>query len=233
MSRSEHANAQPVVTVSYAQTLDGRLATVTRSSQWISGPESLRFAHELRASQDAIMVGAGTVRQDDPRLTVRLVPGRDPLRVVVDSTLRIPLTAAVLSGGAAAGTILAVTDRAPAERCAAALDLGATVLRLPSGPDARVDLVALLRELYGRGVRTVMVEGGASLITSLLRAHLVDRLAVCVAPKILGKGIEAIGDLGIHDLSNALALVDMRVTPLGVDWIIEGRVSYRDAPDVS
>ena len=220
--------ARPFVTVSYAQTLDGRLATASGSSRWISGPESLRFAHELRASHDAIMVGVGTVCRDDPRLTVRLVPGRDPLRVVVDSTLRTPPTAAVLADGAAAGTVLAATERAPAERCAAMRALGATVLALPADADGRVDLGALLAALRGRGVGSVMAEGGAGLITALLRARLVDRLAVCVAPKLLGAGIEAVGDLGIGDLARALALRDVTVTPYGVDLVIDGRVVYPD-----
>src|ERR687885_2207181 len=105
--------ARPTITVSYAQTLDGRLATASGSSRWISAPESLRFAHTLRAEHDAVVVGAGTACKDDPRLTVRLVSGENPLRVVVDSTLRTPLSAAVLANGAAAGTVLAVTDRAP------------------------------------------------------------------------------------------------------------------------
>ncbi len=224
--------ARPAVTVSYAQTLDGRLATRTGSSRWISGPESLRFAHELRAGHDAIMVGVGTVCRDDPRLTVRLVAGGDPLRVVVDSTLRTPLTAAVLAGGAAAGTVLAVTERAPADRCEAARALGAAVWPLPPDAQGRVDLAVLLAALRGRGVRSIMVEGGAGLITALLRARLVDRLAVCIAPKILGAGIEAVGDLGISDLARALPLRDPRVTPYGDDLVIDGRVAYPgDADD--
>src|SRR3712207_1647394 len=123
---------RPIVTLSYAQTLDGRLATSTGNSQWISAQESLRFSHELRAKHDAIMVGVGTVCKDDPRLTVRLAAGRNPLRVVVDSTLRTPLTAAVLKEGAAPGTVLAANDRAPAAKRDEFRALGATVLCLPS-----------------------------------------------------------------------------------------------------
>ena len=222
--------ARPTVTVSYAQTLDGRLATASGSSRWISAPDSLRFAHRLRAEHDAVAVGAGTACNDDPRLTVRLVPGDDPLRVVVDSTLRTPLSGALLANGAAQGTLLAVTDRAPEGRCEEALSLGATVLKVPADAAGRVDLGALLAELYALGVRSVMVEGGAALITSFLHARLVDRLAVCIAPKILGRGIEAVGDLGISDLSDSLILVDTSVTPYGVDLVLDSRVEYPDGP---
>jgi diaminohydroxyphosphoribosylaminopyrimidine deaminase / 5-amino-6-(5-phosphoribosylamino)uracil reductase len=221
---------RPTVTLSYAQTLDGRLATASGSSRWISAPESLRFAHQLRAEHDAVAVGAGTACKDDPRLTVRLVPGEDPLRVVVDSTLRTPLTAAVLANGAAAGTVLAVTERAPENRCEEALSLGATVLRLPAGAGGRVGLRALLSELHSLGVRSVMVEGGAALITSFLGDRLADRLAVCIAPKILGRGIEAVGDLGICDLTDSLSLADTSVTPYGVDLVLESRIEYPDGP---
>jgi 5-amino-6-(5-phosphoribosylamino)uracil reductase/diaminohydroxyphosphoribosylaminopyrimidine deaminase/5-amino-6-(5-phosphoribosylamino)uracil reductase len=217
---------RPVVTLSYAQTLDGRLATSTGSSQWISAPESLRFSHELRAEHDAIMVGVGTVCKDDPRLTVRLAAGRNPLRVVVDSTLRTPLTAAVLKEGAAPGTVLAVTDRAPAAKRNEVRALGATVLCLPTDAGGGVDLVALLAALHRRGVGSVLVEGGAGMITALLQARLADRLVVCIAPKILGAGIEAVGDLGIRELARTLLMTDTSVTRYGVDLVLDGRIEY-------
>ena len=192
---------RPVVTLSYAQTLGGRLLTSTGSSQWISSPRSLRLSHELRAEHGAIMVGAGTVCVDDPRLTVRLAAGPNPQRGLVDSTLRTPLTAAVLANGAAPGTVLAVTDRAPAAKRDRVRPLDATVLRLPTDSGERVDLVALLAAMRQRSVRSVLVERGPRSITALLRARLVDRLVVCVAPKILGAGIDAVGELGISELA--------------------------------
>ena len=222
----ERTTERPTVTVSYAQTLDGRLATASGDSQWISCPDSLRFAHELRASHDAVIVGAGTAFKDDPRLTVRHVPGENPLRIIADSTLRTSLTAAVLAGGAAKRTVLAVTDRAPERRCEEVQALGASVLRLPKNTEGRVDLTALLWALGGMGVASAVVEGGAELITGFLRARLVDRLAVCIAPKVLGRGIEAVGDLGVRELSESLSLTDTSVIPYGVDLILDSRVEY-------
>ena len=226
VQREERRIARPAVTVSYAQTLDGRLATLDGSSKWISAPDSLCFAHEMRAAHGAVMVGVGTVTRDDPRLTVRLAPGESPLRVVVDSSLRTPMTAAVLAGGAAEHTVLAVNGQAPEDRCREAESLGARILRLPPGPGGGVELGALLRSLGDLGVRSVMVEGGATLITALLRARLVDRLAVCVAPKILGTGIEAVGDLGIRDLAKSLSLSEVTFTPRGGDLLLEGSLEY-------
>jgi 5-amino-6-(5-phosphoribosylamino)uracil reductase/diaminohydroxyphosphoribosylaminopyrimidine deaminase/5-amino-6-(5-phosphoribosylamino)uracil reductase len=226
--REQQRPARPQVLVTYAQTLDGRLATRTGSSQWIGGPEALRLAHELRASHDAIMVGLGTVRADDPRLTVRLVPGRDPLRVIVDSGLRLPLEAAVLRDGAGSGTLVACLENADAGRRAAIEAAGAVVLALPPGPRGGVSLPDLLAALRKRGVTTLMVEGGARLITSLLRERLVDRLVVCVAPKILGEGLSAVGDLGISALDDALGLREVRYTPCGADLIVEGRLATWD-----
>jgi 5-amino-6-(5-phosphoribosylamino)uracil reductase/diaminohydroxyphosphoribosylaminopyrimidine deaminase/5-amino-6-(5-phosphoribosylamino)uracil reductase len=221
------------VTVSFAQTLDGRVATRDRQSQWISGAQSLVFVHSLRAQHEAIMVGVGTVLADNPRLTVRHVPGRDPVRIVVDSTLRTPLSAAVLANGAGTGTLLAVTERAEVEQCAAARALGATVLVLPADSAGQVDLQALLEALHNRGISTVMVEGGAALVTSLLRAQLVDNVAICIAPKILGTGLDAVGDLGIRVLSDSLQIDDMTVEHYGRDIMVTGRIVYssREQPD--
>jgi 5-amino-6-(5-phosphoribosylamino)uracil reductase/diaminohydroxyphosphoribosylaminopyrimidine deaminase/5-amino-6-(5-phosphoribosylamino)uracil reductase len=218
-------SSRPQITISYAQTLDGRLATSGGSSQWIGGPESLRFAHELRASHDAILVGVGTVLADDPRLTVRLASGRDPLRVVVDSALRTPHAAAVLRGGAARGTLVACVEGASRARQEALEAMGATVLALPQAPGG-VDLAALLGALHTRGVASLMVEGGARIITALLAGRHADRLAVCLAPKILGTGIAAVGDLGIERLADAYRLRELRVSACGADTIIDGQLEY-------
>lgn len=217
---------QPRVTLSFAQTLDGRVAAVDGSSQWISGPESLRFCHRLRAAHDAIMVGIGTVLRDDPRLTVRLVEGRDPLRVIVDSTLRIPLSAAVIRDGAARGTVLACTAAAPAERRAALQELGVTILTLPATSTGRVDLAALLATLGEHSIASLMVEGGARLLTSLLRARLADAVAITIAPLILGAGPAAIGDLGITALGQAIRLANATWTRYGTDVVVEGDIQY-------
>jgi riboflavin-specific deaminase-like protein len=220
--------AHPNVTICYTQTLDGRLATARGESQWIGGGESVRLWHALRAQHDAVLVGVGTVLADDPRLTVRHVAGRDPLRIVVDSQLRIPDTAAVLACGAADRTLLATTERASEARQAALRALGAQVLVVPAA-EGRVDLAALLALLFQQGVESLMVEGGAAIITSLLRARLVDRMVVCVAPRVMGAGIEAVGDIGVARLADMLALASPTVERYGEDLVLDGRVVYPQA----
>ena len=218
-------NNSPFVTVKYSQSLDGRIATSTGDSRWISGPAALRLAHRLRREHDAIIVGIGTVLADDPELTVRLVKGRNPLRVVIDSELRTPLDAHVLAGGAAAGTLMAAAANADPRRVSEMEKLGATVLRLPAASDGSgVDIARLLRELSRRGIASVLVEGGRGVITSLLAAREVDRLIVVIAPKIIGKGTEAIGDLGIARLSEAITFSSVKIRRLGDDIMFDGRL---------
>ena len=215
----------PFVTVKYAQSLDGRIATSTGDSRWISSPAALRLAHKLRREHDAIAVGIGTVLADDPQLTVRLVKGRSPLRVVVDSTLRTPITARVLAGGAASGTLMATAESADPNRASEIHALGAAIVRLPACSNGSgIDLTRLLAELGSRGIASLLVEGGKGIITSLLAARAVDRLIVVTAPKIIGKGTEAIGDLGITQLSEALTFASVSIRRLGDDVIFDGRL---------
>lgn len=217
----------PFVTVKYAQSLDGRIATSTGNSRWISGPESLRLAHKLRRDHDAILVGIGTVLADDPQLTVRLVNGRDPLRVVIDSKLRTPLDAGVLAGGAAAGTLIVTATHANARREKAIRTLGADVVRLPGATNSRgINIKRALLELGRRGINSVLVEGGKGIITSLLAAKAVDRLIVVIAPKIIGQGTEAIGDLGITRLTDAISFSSTKVRKLGRDLIFDALLKW-------
>jgi GTP cyclohydrolase II len=214
---------RPPVTIHYAQTLDGRLATRSGDSQWISAEPSTRFAHALRASHEAVMVGAGTVIADDPRLTTRLVKGPSPVRIVVDSTLRLSPSAKVVTDGVTQ-TILATTARATRDRRRAFASSRAEVLILPTTMDGRVNLGALLDELGRRGLASVLVEGGAGLITALLREHRVRRLVVSIAPIVVGAGIEAVGDLDIVRLRDALVFRHASFSQVGPDVIFDGEL---------
>ncbi|ACZ40709.1 RibD family protein [Sphaerobacter thermophilus] len=215
---------RPWATVAYAQTLDGRIATRSGDSRWVSCPDSLTFAHCLRAEHDAILVGIGTVLADDPRLTTRLVAGPSPMRVILDSRLRLPLDAAVLRDGAADQTLVVTTAQAPPERLDCIRDTGARVIVATGHPGGGVDLADAFHQLRELGIRTLLIEGGARTITAALRAGVVDRLAVCIAPKILGAGIEAVGDLGIDRLADALPLQRRRVLLAGDDLILIGDI---------
>ena len=225
MSSPSEQHNLPFVSVKYAQSLDGRIATSTGDSRWISGPASLRLAHKLRREHDAIIVGVGTVLADDPELTVRLVKGNNPLRVVVDSRLRTPSQARVLAGGAAEGTLIATSENADSQLASDIQKLGANLLRLPAASNGEgIDLVRLLSELGHRGIASVLVEGGKSIVTSLLAARAVDRMIVIVAPKIIGQGIETIGDLGITRLSDAISFTSVKIRRLGDDVIFDARL---------
>jgi GTP cyclohydrolase II len=214
---------RPYVVLKYAQTLDGRIATASGDSKWISGADERAISHALRAACDAVLVGVGTVVNDDPQLTVRMVPGASPVRVVLDSTLRTPLTARVLDDDAA--TILFTTDRATPERWDAMRSRQIGVRRVPAGPGG-VDIHAALNDLHGVGVRSLLVEGGAQVITSVLASGLADRLIVAVAPTIVGAGTEAVGDLGISSVASGLRLTNrsLHVMPddLLIAWDVTG-----------
>jgi diaminohydroxyphosphoribosylaminopyrimidine deaminase/5-amino-6-(5-phosphoribosylamino)uracil reductase len=213
----------PYVTLKWAQTLDGRIATAAGSSRWIASPPSLKLAHTLRAEHDAIMAGINNVLLDDPELTTRLVKGRNPLRVILDSKLRIPPDAKVLQDQDKARTIIAATPAAPKDKLAALQVLGIEVLSIPADAGGHVDLKKLLKTLGERNISSLLVEGGGEVHTSFLRLGLADKLVVIIAPKILGTGRDAVRDLNITDLSKAYKMTFNKVYRSGEDIVVEGR----------
>jgi len=189
--------SRPLVTLTYAQSLDGCIAAHPGQPLAVSGPLSLSLTHQLRAAHDAILVGIGTVLADDPRLTVRRVEGQHPQPVVVDSQLRFPLDANLLKHHPLPAWI-ATGEKADRVRQRGLERAGARVLRLPAHPNGGLDLAALLERLGELGITRLMVEGGARIITSFLRERLADVLVLTVSPTLVG-GVHAVGDLGETD----------------------------------
>jgi riboflavin-specific deaminase-like protein len=180
----------------------------------------------MRAGCDAVLVGARTMLQDDPQLTVRMVAGASPLRVVLDSTLRTPLTAKVLSDDAAT-LILCRPDADPARRRELAAT-GVMVREVAGGPGG-LRIEDVLHQLRSLGVASLLVEGGGRVITSMLQAGAVDRVVVSVAPTIIGAGVDAVGPLGISRVSEGIRLVNRSVYLAGEDVLLSFDVANRSA----
>jgi diaminohydroxyphosphoribosylaminopyrimidine deaminase/5-amino-6-(5-phosphoribosylamino)uracil reductase len=213
---------RPLVTLKLATSFDGRIATRTGASHWITGRPARERGQALRASHDAIMVGTGTVLADDPQLTCRL-PGlarRSPVRVVLDSRLRIPLAARLIAGARQTPTwVLTLTSADPARR-EAFLAAGASLIDADPDPAGRIDLAAALAALGRRGITRLLVEGGAHLAAALLRAGLVDRLAWFHAPLLIGAdGTPAIAALGLDTLAGAPGFVPVSIEAVGDDML--------------
>lgn len=242
----------PYVLLKVAQSLDGKIATAGGQARWVSGEVSRREVHELRDQVDAILVGVGTVLQDDPQLTTRCeAPGalalgwglpaavrsspafagasdlepwrrRDPLRVILDSQARTPPSARVLPA------LIAVTGAAPAERVRALQAAGAEVLVLPADAGGRVALAPLLRVLGQRGVCSLLVEGGGAVHGSFLEAGLAAGVRWYVAPRLFGGAAApgAVGGAGIPGLADTPRLAALHVRRAGADLVIEGDLQY-------
>jgi diaminohydroxyphosphoribosylaminopyrimidine deaminase / 5-amino-6-(5-phosphoribosylamino)uracil reductase len=210
---------RPHVTWKYAATLDGRTAAADRTSRWITGPDARADVHRLRAAADAVLVGIGTVLADDPQLTVRDVTAtRQPTRIVLDGAARTPLSARVLDD--TAPTLVAVGVEAEPERVKALRSTSAEVVELPRH-EGRLDLQALLAELFEREVLLLLLEGGATIAGSFVRERLVDRVVGYYAPALLGAGPPVLDAAGVATIGEAVRLDIADVSRLGPDVRID------------
>lgn len=212
----------PFVVLKSAMTLDGKTATSTGESKWVTSELSRRYVHKLRAMLDAVMVGVGTVLADNPQLNCRLAcRGRDPLRIIVDSRLRTPLDSNVLSRELPGNTIIATIEKDPA-RISRFEELGAQVLTCDER-EGRVDLKDMLKRLGSRGIQSILLEGGRSLASSALQDGLIDKFLLFYAPKILGgeDGFGLFAGKGIKKMDCAVKLKDIAVRHFGDDLMVE------------
>jgi diaminohydroxyphosphoribosylaminopyrimidine deaminase/5-amino-6-(5-phosphoribosylamino)uracil reductase len=217
----------PFVTIKAAATLDGRIATRTGDTRWISNEKSRRFVHHLRCALDGILVGIGTALADDPQLTARIrrtPPCRQPVRIVLDSRLRLPLSSKLAQTAREAPVWVACSDKAPEEREAPLRDAGVEVLRLPL-KDGRIDLAGLLRELGERQVTSLLVEGGAQVIGAFLEERLADNFHFFYAPKILGdpQAVPMICGPSRELMAEAFKVYNLRLRRFEEDVMLSGR----------
>jgi len=213
---------RPVVTASFAQSLDGSIALTPGESYAISSRQSLQVTHGLRAMHDAILIGIGTLLSDNPRLTVRFEDGRDPRPVIVDSTLRIPEESHILTAHTRA-PLLATTELADPHKIHAFENLGAEILQLKATRDKKVDLRELLAALAQRNLTSVMVEGGSQILTSFFVQELVDVLVITIAPFLLG-GVRGIGPFTGLAHDRLPVIHELQHMPVGEDLIVWGKV---------
>jgi len=218
----------PYIIVKLAVSLDGRIATRTRASKWITGPEARAKVHELRAACDAVCVGVGTVVADDPLLTVRDVEGANPVRVVLDSKLRIAAGSKLVTTAPETPTIILTTAEAPEANERQLTAIGCEVIRCARSNEGRVDVQSAFRALAQRGIVTVLVEGGAELTGSMLAARMADELHVFIGPLLLGpRGRPGAVDwAGPDEPTDAPKIVDPKWELCGRDAYVHGVLAY-------
>lgn len=213
----------PLVSLSYAQSLDGSLSDQPGRPFGLSGSETLQLTHQLRSQHTAILVGVGTVLADDPRLTVRLTSGAQPRAIILDSSLQTPPTARLFQA-AKRSTWIATTYAAPVDRRGHLQEAGAEIIDLPSDEYGRVSLPDLLFCLGQRGISSLMVEGGARILQAFMKQQLADQVIVTLAPLFLG-GVPVIEPWG-RSLQAPVKLIDLGSQQLGEDLVIWGRFTY-------
>lgn len=218
----------PYVILKCAATLDGKIATETGDSKWITGTAARRHAHRIRHAVDGILVGVDTIRADDPNLTTRLedVNGKNPLRIVLDSRLTIPENARIIKENQAPATIIVSGPDAPGEKRKKLIERGASVMEMPL-KDGRIDLPPLMEMLGKMSITSLLVEGGSRVSASMLSAGVVDRICFFYAPKILaGDGISICRGPGPEKMASAIQVKNIEINRFEDDILIEGDVIY-------
>ena len=213
----------PYVSLKAAQTIDGKIADKSGESSWISSLQSRKYVHSLRAKYDAVLVGKGTIEKDDPKLTVRLVEGRNPKRVILDANLDIKLSHRIFTKNNDKNLIVITSKKnAGKKRKINKLNLlGALVLFAKEESGEKVDLKSALRELYKIGIASVLVEGGSEVFTSFVKENLFDDMLMFISPRILGCGVPLIGNLGIKNLQKSVKAKIGNVEKIGDDILLE------------
>jgi len=215
----------PFVTLKIAQTLDGKIATASGESKWITGEEAREEGRRLRDINDAILVGINTVLKDNPSLTTRIPGGRDPIRVIVDSRLRMPLNAKVLIQKSPAKTMIATLSNVPESKIKKLQDIGAEVLTIKSA-HGRVDLHDLVKKLGKKDIMSVLIEGGAEVNASALKSNIVDKIVMFIAPTIMtGKdSLCSISGISPKTIDHVIKLRSVTSRFVGHDLMIEGYI---------
>lgn len=208
----------PFVILKIAQTLDGKIATKLGDSKWITQEDSRRFVHSLRSWVDAVLVGANTVRKDDPELTIHQAKGENPLRIILDSSGKLSSNSKVIKENQNGKTIVATINQKIREK----FKEKAEIWKIKKGEDGRVDLVHLLRKAGENQIASLLVEGGSKVFSSFLKEKLVDKIYYFLSPKILGEGLPSFGDLGIKEISDSIKLRDCEIKKFKNDLLIIG-----------
>lgn len=213
----------PYVTLKIAQTLDGRIADQNRDSKWITSIDSRRYVHILRSKYDAVLIGSNTVVKDNPNLTVRLVEGRNPKRIIADTNLSLKLDHKIFNSNSDKRLIILASEKSSVkERKIKRLQaMGIKILFIKENENGLIDLRSALRELGKHKIASLLVEGGGKMFTSIIKENLYDNILLFVAPKILGSGLPAIENIGNRTIKQALKMEIKRVERNGDDLMVE------------